>query len=266
MGELWAIIYGIIQGLTEFLPISSSGHLALIPYFSADVEDPGVFFDLLMHVGTAFAVMIYFWRDVLKLIKGVLNFLKGDRQSAEALYAGNFIIATIASVIMILLMKDTALSMGRNAKLIAFNLIFFGTLMFISDLKKPWDVSMSTQSHLKKAILIGLSQAIAIFPGVSRSGITLTSGRFLGLSREEATRFSFLLSLPIILASIVYKIPAIATGEAISESMMVMFLGVFVSFIVGFITIHFFLKAIKRIGLSWFFYYRVILGIIILVS
>jgi undecaprenyl-diphosphatase len=263
MSEIWAIVYGVIQGLTEFLPISSSGHLALIPYFSDSIQDPGVFFDLLMHVGTALAVLIYFHKDILKLVKGLFDILKRNK-SQEAFFSSNFILATVSSVVLILILKDVALEFGRNPTFIAVNLIVFGFFMLISDLKRPWDITMTAQPQLKKAILIGLSQSLAIFPGVSRSGVTLTTGRFLGLSREEASRFSFLMSLPIILASIAYKAPAIIQGQAITETPLVMFIGVFVSFLFGIITIHFFLMAIKKIGLSWFFIYRLILGLVIL--
>jgi undecaprenyl-diphosphatase len=264
MSEIWAIVYGVIQGLTEFLPISSSGHLALIPYFSDSIQDPGVFFDLLMHVGTALAVLIYFHKDILKLVKGLFDILKRNK-SQEAFFSSNFILATVSSVVLILILKDKALELGRNPSYIAFNLIFFGFLMWISDLKTPWEIKMDGEKEFKKSILIGLSQALAIFPGVSRSGVTLTSARFLGLSRQEATRFSFLMSLPIILASIAYKAPAILKGEAITESYLVMFIGVFVSFLIGFVTIHYFLKAIKKVGLFWFFIYRLALGLFILV-
>lgn len=263
MNESWAIFYGIVQGIAEFLPISSSGHLALIPKFFP-LKDPGVVFDLVMHFGTALAVILYFRKDILKLINEFIILIKTRNLKKEGIFLQNFAFATIISVIFILLIKDLALDYGRNSVFIGFNLIFFGILMYISDRKQNIDIDLNSQRDFKRAFLIGMSQSLAIFPGVSRSGITLTASRFSGLSRIEASRFSFLLSLPIILASIIYKAPKIFSGEAIHVDLSVVLLGTIVSFIVGILSIHFFLKIIAKMGLWVFTVYRIILGIIIL--
>ncbi|MEX0798975.1 MAG: undecaprenyl-diphosphate phosphatase [Bacteriovoracaceae bacterium] len=266
MNEWWAVFYGMIQGITEFLPISSSGHLALIPRFF-ELKDPGTLFDLTMHVGTALAILVYFKRDVAVLFRGTKNLLLRKEQDApNRLFALNFILATIASVVFILLIKDAALLYGRFSQFIAFNLIFFGLLMYWSDRKRPLPLSMETSSQKKISLMIGLAQALAIFPGVSRSGITITTGRFSGLSRLEASRFSFLLSLPIIFASFIYKSKdIISSGGTGGANFWHMLIGVGVSFLVGILTIHYFLKFLAKVGLGIYTVYRVLLGIGILV-
>ena len=256
----WAIFYGFIQGVTEFLPVSSSGHLALIPFFFK-LQDPGVVFDLLMHLGTAIAVILYFRKDVMTLIREGLDLiLKRDIENTR--FFQNFMFATACSFALILLIKDLALGHGRNPAFIGINFIVFGIIMYISDRKLPaTSVDLTKHEGLKKSALIGLSQALAVFPGVSRSGITLTSSRFLGLGRVEASRFSFLLSLPVIIGSIVFKLPKIVSGEAIAVEPLVMLIGVIASFLFGIVTIHFFLKLIAKIGLIHFAVYRVIIGL-----
>ena len=259
-----AIVYGVIQGVSEFLPISSSGHLALLPFFM-ETKDPGVFFDLLMHLGTAFAVIVYFHKDILFLCQQGLDLLKTRDLQKNAFFV-NFSLATVASVVLIMALKDLAFDFGRSKNLIAFNLIFFGALMFLADLRAEKKIEITKKFDWKRSIAIGLSQALAIFPGVSRSGITMTTARASGMSREESGRFSFLMSLPIILASIAYKVPAIIKGEATFVSLPIILVGIFVSLLFGFLTIHFFLKLITRIGLSAFSLYRLVIGIAVLIA
>ncbi len=264
-----AIIYGIIQGVSEFLPVSSSGHLALLPQIMK-IPDPGVLFDLMMHLGTALAVLLYFKKDILVFVKIFINLIL-NREKAKSFqeyyYFLNFIIATIASVVCILLIKDTALLIGRSSKLIAFNLIFFGIILYISDRRKNSSEHnpMMESLNLKNSIIIGIMQSFAIFPGVSRSGITITGGRFLGLTRTNASSFSFLMSLPIIFAAIIKNIPVYMQATTNEASMTAMLVGVVSSFIIGIMTIHFFLKLISKIGLLSFSVYRIIIGILVLV-
>jgi undecaprenyl-diphosphatase len=262
MNEWWALFYGFIQGITEFLPISSSGHLALIPKFFP-LEDPGVVFDLVMHFGTAFAVMAYFRKDIKTLLKEGIRLIVTRDFKNEGIFFQNFLLSTIISFICIILFKDLAFAYGRTTFMIGFNLMFFGVLLYISDKTKGKDIDLVHEKDFKRAIIIGLSQSFAIFPGVSRSGITLTAARFSHLSRVEASRFSFLLSLPIILASVVYKLPAIIKGEAVQVELSIILIGIVVSFLVGIMSIHLFLKLIAKTGLWIFMVYRLILGIII---
>lgn len=266
MDILSAIIYGVIQGITEFLPISSSGHLALIPPL-LKIDDPGVTFDLTMHIGTAFAVIIYFRSDLIAIMREAFTILKlkgGSKNNHP--FIKNILISTFVTGVLGLLMKNMASSWGRSPEVIVFNLSFFGLLMWLFDLKgsrkrdNAKNELMATNLEIKKSIFIGFFQALAVFPGVSRSGSTLSISRLLGLNRLEAARYSFILSLPIILAGLLLKLPDSQGDIQIS----VVVLGVFISFIVGILSIHWFLKMISKWGLWVFFIYRLILSIIVL--
>ncbi|OUR97822.1 hypothetical protein A9Q84_06380 [Halobacteriovorax marinus] len=264
MNYFTSSIYGLIQGLTEFLPVSSSGHLALLPKLLT-IQDPGLAFDLAMHVGTALAIICYFHKEVITIIKEALFLvIKREALSAKRLNALYMVIATFTTGVVALSIKGFAETNGRSSNLIAINLIVFGLIMWIADAKfkqSSFEV-MNTKGQWKKAFLIGFFQSFALFPGVSRSGITLTISRFLGLSREEASKFSFLLSLPLILGGALLKLPELMKGSEAFDVGSCLF-GILVSFIVGIITIHFFLKFIKRIGLVPFAIYRVLLGVTI---
>jgi undecaprenyl-diphosphatase len=264
-----SFVYGAIQGLSEFLPVSSSGHLALLPHIMK-IQDPGVVFDLMMHLGTGLAVIIYFREEILRYIK-TLNFKLLDFKlgGPDRWFVRNFIFATIVSVIFILILMPVS-KLARDPYLIVFNLSFFGALLWLGDylnrkrgnqLESP----MTTQFQWKLAGLIGLAQAIAIFPGVSRSGITLTVALVLGMRRKEAGSFSFLLSLPIIFAGILKEIPDLMKTQDQSD-VMVLLVGVLTSFVVGLLTVHFFMKLIKSIQLGWFAVYRWILAILMVWS
>lgn len=262
MNQSFAIFYGFIQGLTEFLPVSSSGHLAIVPFFF-ELKDPGVIFDLMMHLGTALAVILYFRKEVMDLIKQTILLIV-KRNTKETVFVQNFIAATASSFILILLIKKLAFEYGRSPTLIAINLFVFGALMYIADRKKSVGIDLTKSIDFKRSIIIGLTQSFAVFPGVSRSGITLTSSRFLGLGRVEASRFSFLLSLPVIIGSVVFKLPDVIKGEATYAGFDIMLIGIVSSFVFGLITIHFFLKLIANLGLGLFFVYRAILAVVLL--
>jgi undecaprenyl-diphosphatase len=239
--------------------VSSSGHLALLPYFF-ELKDPGVIFDLLMHLGTAIAVILYFHKEIKRLILEFMSLIF-HRNLKDTFFVQNFLISTFFSFCLILIIKGVALDYGRTSLLIGINFIVFGLFMYLADKKKPTGLDLTKKRGLKEAIIIGLSQSLAIFPGVSRSGITLTSSRLLGMDRIEAGRFSFLLSLPVILGSIVFKLPDIMSGNATYVSPLVIAIGVLSSFLFGIVTIHFFLKLIGRLGLVYFSIYRVIIGL-----
>jgi undecaprenyl-diphosphatase len=252
-----AVIYGIIQGLSEFLPVSSSAHLAVLPHFM-HIEDPGVLFDLSMHVGTAIAIVVYFKSQVKSLLRESVGIaLMRRAHSPERNFALNSIVSTFTTFALAAVLKGFALTHGRSMELIAFNLFFFGILMVVADhLMKASDEMMMNQFRPKIAVAIGLIQAFAIFPGVSRSGGTLTMARLMGLSRDEAARYSFLLSVPVIAAGFILDLPDFFNGNTrfdIGECLM----GMGVSFFVGLATIHFFLKVIKKMGLAPFAIYRI---------
>ncbi len=255
-----AVIYGVIQGITEFLPVSSSGHLALIPYFLG-AKDPGVFFDLSMHLGTALAVLISFRAEVRRLIDQ--SFLITN--SAESVFARNFYIASLVTVFCVFGLKGVAENYGRSPNMIAFNLVFFGLLMWLCDYLGKSNHNLMKSPGYLRAALIGVSQSLAIFPGVSRSGITLSSSRLLGLSREDAASFSFLLSLPIIIGGFFYKLLGLYQTNAIhSIQWHSVFIGITVSFLVGLLAIKFFMKLLSKVGLWVYFWYRLALAAIIL--
>lgn len=262
-----AIVYGLIQGISEFLPVSSSGHLALLPKVMS-IQDPGVFFDIMMHLGTALAVIVYFKKDIWNYVlalKKALGFK--NEQSADSYFVRNFIISTMSSVILIVLLMPAS-KQARDVNYIIFNLSFFGLLLWLADVwnnrKDVFKISPFTSGiQWKYAVIIGLAQALAIFPGVSRSGITLTAALILGFSRKDASSYSFLLSLPIIIAGILKDLPKLATQSF--DNALVMLTGVIVSFVVGYLTIHFFMKMISQTKLLYFSIYRWIIALILLI-
>lgn len=259
MSSYWAFIYGIIQGITEFLPISSSGHLALLPKLFK-VGDPGVFFDLMMHLGTALSIIVYFHKDILVLIKQFSSMVtKSDKDSA---FAMNFLITTIATVLPVLILMQFNEYFRRPIP-IGIMLIVFGFFLYYMDRKGRDIIDLSVNKDIRGAIIVGALQSLAVFPGVSRSGITITAGRMIGMSRENAGRYSFLMSLPLIFGGIILKLKDLKSFEAVETVSLL--IGVVVSFIVGIICIHYFLKLIKNIGMGVFFGYRVILGVIIII-
>lgn len=252
-------LYGFIQGISEFIPVSSSGHLAILPVLG-EFKDPGVAFDLMMHLGTALAVIFYFYHDIKKIIQLFFAKIFGKTQDWLGV---NYAIATIASALLACLLKDFAQSYGRAPHLIAFNLIFFGFVLYVTDIYfNHKSLHFKDKTARLPSFIIGLMQVLAIFPGVSRSGITLTGARFFGASRHEASSFSFLLSLPLILGGAFLKIIEMKKGEFDFPVVMCVS-GFFVSTIVGYLTIHFFMKLIKKISFLYFFIYRVFLGLII---
>lgn len=261
-----SLIYGFIQGLTEFLPVSSSGHLALLPKI-LKIKDPGIIFDLFMHFGTALAIMFYFKKDIIKLFKGCYGFVCSIfgkstlSDKSEIFWARNFLIGTFGSVFLIIIFKLLIGDFGRSPLFVGANLIIFGIFLFISDKYSSTSNKLFTsEGSPKSALIIGLSQALAIFPGVSRSGITISAGRILGFSKDEASRFSFLLSLPIIFGGIAEKLFYNDLSNNNVFDGISLFVGVLTSFLVGILTIHFFLKLIRKISFLSFMIYRLILG------
>lgn len=270
MDLLTAFVYGLIQGVSEFLPVSSSGHLALLPFFM-ELKDPGVVFDLCMHIGTALAVVIYFRVQITKLLFELWPALTNYRsQMPEHHFIRNVIISTVVSVIFIFCFKPFS-DFGRNPWFIAFNQAFFGILLWGADILQRKYASpergqgfFSRGWQIKDAAFIGFAQALAIFPGVSRSGITMSAAFMRGIDRKEAGAFSFLLSIPVIFGGVIFEIPEIKHGlQAGQQSWTILFTGVVTSFVIGFLTIHYFMKLIARIHLGWFTAYRLILATIL---
>lgn len=260
MTILQILVLAIVQGLTEFLPISSSAHLILTPAF-ADWPDQGLGFDLAVHVGTLIAVVSYFRHDVRQLFVGWCQSLAG-RQSLEGRLAWYVILATIPACVVGLVFMDFIETWGRSIIVIACTTIFFGLLLGLAD-RFAGKLDLSNL-RWGGALSVGLAQAIALIPGTSRSGITITAGLFLGLGRKAASRFSFLMAIPITALAAGAKLVDMVQ-EPVPVDWMALALGVLLSAITAFLAIHYFLKWLNRFGLWPYVWYRLALGILLLV-
>lgn len=259
---LKAIILGIIQGIGEFLPISSSAHLILVPFLFG-WESHSMAFDVALHFGTLLSVLVIFFRDWWDLFMGAVKRVTKGKNSFENKMFWYLVIATIPGALLGFLLEDMVENVFRTKIwLIAIALAIMGILIYIGDKWADQHYKIETDfKHisLPQAFLIGLSQALAIIPGFSRSGTTILAARLMGLSKKAATKFTFLLSVPIIAGAAVLKLTDLALNlETI--------IGVLVSFIVGVFSIKFLLNYIKKHDFSVFAVYRVIFAIIILVK
>lgn len=250
------VILALIQGITEFLPISSSAHL-ILPSQILGWPDQGLAFDVAVHVGTLLAVMIYFREDLRKLIIGWFGQFGQAGVSAESRLAWYIILATIPAGLAGLLFNDFIELHLRSASVIASTSIIFGLLLWWVDVRAKQNVSLE-QMTLVMALLIGLAQALALIPGTSRSGITITVALMVGLSRTDSARFSFLLSIPIILLSGAYE--GLGLVDESEVDWIGVLVGVLVSGISAYICIHYFLAFISRLSMLPFVIYRIVLG------
>lgn len=262
---LSVIILGIIQGIAEFLPISSSAHLIifrdLFGIGSNIGEDIALSFDIALHLGTLIAIIIYFFKDFWSMfIKGITKGPK-DKEGKLLWY---IIIATIPAAIAGLLFEDIIENAIRtNFILIATALIAMGIIIFIVDKKFKAKKTIKTMSF-KDAIIIGCSQAFALIPGFSRSGTTIASARIMNLKKEDAAKFSFYLSAPVVLGAVVIHL--LKNGFSLIYANLSIFLvGVLVSFIAGLLCIEFLLKYLKKHDFKIFMIYRIILGVVVIV-
>jgi len=257
LSSLQAVILGLVQGLGEFLPISSSAHLVLIPWLFK-WKDPGLTFDIALHVGTLIAVAIYFWKDWLRLVtKGFT-----DVRSTDGRLFWYLVAATIPGAMVGFLLEKKAETIFREPILIATMLILLGILLYWADRKSVKSIEMK-RITFRTSLYIGLSQALAIIPGVSRSGITMTMGLLMGLTREGAARFSFLLAAPIIFGAALVKLPHFISNP--SEITINFIIGVLVSFVTGILSIGFLLRYVQTKNFLPFAWYRFILGSLVIV-
>ena len=257
-----AIILGIIQGIAEFLPISSSAHLIIFPYLFG-WEESGLAFDIALHFGTMMAVLAVFFKDWWKLFVGAFTDIKNKKKSNDGKMFWYLVVATIPAVIAGLLLDDVIETVVRgNLWIIASCLAIMGMLIFIGDKWASKHYKKETKFEditLKQSIIVGVSQAFAIIPGFSRSGTTILGGRLLGISKEAITKFTFLLSVPVICGATILKV-----GDLVFTKEVI--IGVISSFAAGLLTIKFLLNYIKKHDFSVFAFYRVILSIIVLVK
>ncbi len=256
-----AIILAIIQGLTEFLPVSSSAHLILVPQLLG-WTDQGLAFDVAIHVGTLCSVILYFRHELKLMIIDWCNNIIGKKATKNSRLAWAIGFGTIPAGIAGLLFNHWIETYLRSTLVIAITTIFFGILLGIATIiaKQKRD---EYQLQTKDIITIGCAQAIALIPGTSRSGITLTAGLFTGLTRNAAARYSFLLSIPIILLSGIFMTYKVYTQHAVINP-AALITGFLVAAVSGYLCIDIFLKLLQRFGVMPFVIYRIILGIVLL--
>ncbi|HET6886087.1 MAG TPA: undecaprenyl-diphosphatase UppP [Rubrobacteraceae bacterium] len=256
---LQAILLGVVQGLTEFLPVSSSGHLLLGQYFlGLDQDRFGLPFDVALHLGTLVAVVIYFWRDLLRMAGAFVRSLSpGGRDLADPDQRLAYLIlaSTIPAALIGFFLEGFFEEAVRSPWVVVFNLVLVGVLFIVGEAVGS-RTRRADKLRFVEAVGIGLAQAAALVPGVSRSGATITLGLFLGLRREEAARFSFLMSVPIIAGAGSLQLAEVA-AEGMDRSQAAMFVAGFVSSaVVGYLAIRFFLRFVVHHSLRAFAYYR----------
>jgi len=257
-----AIVLAIVQGLSEFLPISSSGHLILVPHFLG-WTDQGLAFDVAVHVGTLAAVVAYFRRPLAAMTAGWFSSVIHRRHDRDSRLAWCVILGTIPVGAVGLAFNDLIEQHLRNPLFVAGTLSFFGILMWLAD-RVGQQAKDEYSIGWRQALIIGCAQALALMPGTSRSGVTITAGLALGLTRSAAARFSFLLAVPGIAMAGGYEfLQMFSSGEPIDWASMS--LGIVVSAITGYACIHVLLKVIEKVGLLPFTIYRLLLaGVIVL--
>ena len=261
MTFLQLLLIAIVQGISEFLPISSSGHLILIPKLT-EFPDQGPMMDVAVHVGSLLAIIIYFWRDTLGLAKGgfaTVGIGKDPHQRRLFLWV---LVGTIPAVLLGLFLKMGGYLEGfRSTHLVAINLIVYGILLGIADKFGKQDKTFDGLT-LRDAILVGLAQSLALIPGTSRSGSTMTMARFLGYSRVEAARFSFLLAIPAVAGA--GLLAALDLAEASQQMQADALIAGALTFLAAFATMAFLMNFLKKASMMVFVIYRVALGVILL--
>ena len=272
MNFVQAILMGIVQGLSEFLPISSSAHLVFTSNFYkvfkgieiVQTSNEEVFFDIMVHLGTLVAVLIFFRKDVMNILKAMWHAFKTKDWSNNEAKLGLFIIAgTIITVGMALPINNIAEKLVYSPAIVGILLFITGFALLYSEYKSKKIEAKKSEVDLKTSIFIGIAQGLAALPGFSRSGWTIATGLFLGLDRVTSARYSFLLSIPIILgASMVYPLLEIDIQEAVKYNWTAIITGTIVSAITGYICIKYFMKFISKFSLGVFGYYCIIAGII----
>lgn len=259
---LEALFLGIVQGLTEFLPISSSAHIRIVGAFMPNANDPGAAFTAITQIGTELAVLIYFRKDILNILR---SWFKRDG-SPEARLGTLIIIGTLPIIVLGYLGQDYITNNFRSLWLIASTLILFGLILGFADRVGRNEKDLTTL-NARDGILYGLAQSMALIPGVSRSGATIALGRFLGYKREAALRYSFLLALPAVFGSGLYELKKAMSDSTVSVySMPEILVATVTAFIIGYAVIAWLMKYISTKSFTPFVIYRVVLGSALLVA
>jgi len=263
MDYIKAIIFGGVQGLAEFLPVSSSGHLVILHKFLKLPIENELAFDVALHLATFFAIAWFFRKDLIDVLYSWLNSLSG-KKNEKSILARHIIIATIPAVLAGIFLEKSIESVLRSPLIVAAMLALFGIFFIIFE-----KISSKTDEiaglNNNKSLLIGLSQAIALIPGVSRSGITIIAGLGAGLKREAAVKFSFLISVPVILGAALKEVPAIFTFELSAKELPILSVSFISAFIFGLLAIKYFMKIAPKYSLNVFAYYRFALAILIII-
>lgn len=267
----YIVVLALIQGITEFLPVSSSAHL-IFPSQILGWPDQGLAFDVAVHLGTLFAVIVYYYRDLVQIAGHTLVSIVKRTNTPQSRLGWYIVIATIPAGLAGVLLESYISTIARSIHVIAYTTIGFGLLLGLASYlnrKMNWHTVVNLthsrpdslkQLSLSQAIIIGLAQAIALIPGTSRSGITLTAGLFLGLRPEAAARFSFLLSIPIIIASALLEGYKLVVYESQGANPIEMLIGITIAFITALIVISMFMRYISKSGMAIFVIYRILLG------
>ena len=259
MSVMQTIWLALVQGLTEFLPVSSSGHLILFAEFTS-FEDQGIAVDIALHIGSLLAVTIYFYKDILQMLKGVLGkYLLPDMKNVGNKLAYMIVVASIPALILGFVLRNFAMESLRSSGIIGWTILIYGLILFYAD-KIGKSEKNSADIGIKEAVLIGLAQCLALIPGTSRSGVTITMARFLGINRSDAAKFSMLLSIPTILAAGALETFRLWKTSSVG-TIFDTFDAIGYSFVASVLVICFMMKWVRRFSFMPFVVYRVILGI-----
>jgi undecaprenyl-diphosphatase len=266
MSWLQVVVLAVLQGLTEFLPVSSSGHLAIASQLFFD-DDAGASFTAVTQLGTELAVLVYFAGDIRRILIAWFGGLRDAARRTSDYWLGWWvIIGTIPICVLGLLFKDQIRGGVRNLWIVAIALIAFSAVIAAAEYYGKQNRTVE-QLTWKDSVIVGLAQCMALVPGVSRSGATISAGLFLGQNREVAARFGFLLAIPAVLASGLFSLPdAFApVTEGMSATGPQLLVSIVIAFVVGYAAVAWFLKFLVRHGMYWFVAYRVLLGVVVLI-
>ena len=261
MDLVQALVLAVVQGLTEFLPISSSGHLVLVPVFF-DWPDQGLPFDVAVHLGTLAAVVFYFRHELWPMARDAVGTLRGRARTPDSDLAWWVVIGTLPAVLFGALFAEQVGTLARSPLVIAATTGVFGVLLWVADAR---GARTRDERHIgwREALVVGLAQAVALIPGTSRSGITITAALFLGLNRQAAARFSFLLSIPVILAATCYELLQLAQDPQPAD-WGALAIGAASAAVVAYLTIRGFIALLGRMGMAPFAIYRLLLAAVLL--